>query len=51
MLNAYLQRHYVGWENNDGGYGDFKWEVALDHLYLEHTTYVMEEHKHKELAL
>ena len=31
-----------GWENNDGGRGDIKWDVNTDKITIDHTQYYTE---------
>lgn len=31
-----------GWENNDGGRGDIKWDVNTDEISIDHTQYYTE---------
>lgn len=43
-----LEMRYPGWENNDGAFGEFSWDVAADTLHHTHnmrfTDYQTEEH-------
>ena len=37
-----LECRHGGWENNDGGYGDFTWTVASDEFTHDHNDYYTE---------
>jgi hypothetical protein len=44
-----IQVRHPGWENNDGAYGDFEWDLTKDTLYHTHndrfTDYDTTEHE------
>lgn len=44
-----IQVRHPGWENNDGAYGDFEWDLTADTLYHTHndrfTDYDTTEHE------
>lgn len=44
-----LEMRHPGWENNDGAFGEFTWDVAADTLHHTHnmrfTDYETEEHE------
>jgi uncharacterized protein DUF6878 len=33
-----LEDQFSGWENNDGGFGQFNWDVKADRIDLVHNT-------------
>jgi hypothetical protein len=37
-----LECRHGGWENNDGGYGDFTWTIQSDELTHDHNDYYTE---------
>ena len=44
-----IQVRHPGWENNDGAYGDFEWDLTTDTLHHTHndrfTDYDTTEHE------
>ena len=43
LFYDYLEQLYSGWENNEGAYGQFSWELRPDKIHLEHNTRVVSE--------
>jgi hypothetical protein len=45
-----LEELYSGWENNEGGFGTFSWDVKADKIDLVHNT-CFESHETEERTL
>ena len=42
LFYDFLSAHHGGWENNDGGRGEFNWNIATNEFHLEHHDYYTE---------
>lgn len=38
LFYGVLEELYAGWENNEGGFGQFVWNVQADKIHLAHST-------------
>lgn len=43
----FLEAHHAGWENNDGGRGDFRWDITTGNFTLDHEDYYTESNATK----
>lgn len=49
MFYTFLEHHHPGYENNDGGQGEFIWDVKENTISLDHgDNYVQTEHTSHE---
>jgi hypothetical protein len=46
MLWTLLHSKHAGWENNDGGQGEFEWDITSDELTLEHVEFYTESNSY-----